>query len=300
MKTPALTATIVLFAGAVFAGPRSSSSYSIGSEFFGSGGGTTISPSYSHESTIGEVTGTTASTNYIAKSGFGGQGYSVVGLVLDASPTAIDEGQTRQLEAFDLLDDATRIAISETDVSWSVESGPIAGLSNAGLATAGIVYQNTNATVAGTRGSDSATLLLSVMNVTTDDFGTYASDEIDDAWQVQFFGENSANGLATADPDDDGQNNKFEFVAGIVPNDPASRFSLRITNVPGQPGQQQLVFSPRLNDRTYSPQYRNSLTSGDWAELTGTTHSDNDTERTVIDLNATGTAKFYRIDITKP
>ena len=298
----AISAILLLLAAPLetFAGPRSSTNYSIPSESYASGSGNTASASYTNESTVGDVGATASSSSYIAKAGFAGQGYSVVGLVLDATPATVNEGQTRQLEAFDLLDDATRIALDETTVSWAVHNGPITSVSNAGLATAGIVYQNTNASVGASRDSFSTSLLLSVLNVTSDDFGTYAADGIDDSWQVQYFGENSPNGLATADPDGDGQSNKFEFVAGVVPNDNTSRFSLRVANVAGQPSQRQLIFSPRLNDRTYTPQFRTSLTAGNWDPLSGTAQSDNGSERTVTDLNATGATKFYRIDITKP
>jgi hypothetical protein len=287
-------------AGTCLGGPRASAAYSVSGESYGSGGGKTTSANYTHESTVGEIGSTAASGAYVAKAGFSGQGYSIVGLVLDSSPTTINEGQTRQLEAFDLLDDTTRIGMDETDVLWSVQSGPIISISNSGLATAGVVYQNTNASVGGTRGSHSASLLLSVMNVATDDFGIYANDAVDDAWQVQYFGENNANGVASADPDGDGQNNKFEFVAGVVPTSATSRFSLHIATVAGQPSQRQLIFSPALPDRSYAPQFRTSLTSGNWSALTGTTQTDNGSERTVLDLNATGAAKFYRIDISKP
>jgi hypothetical protein len=61
-----------------------------------------------------------------------------------------------------------------------------------------------------------------------------------------------------------------------------------------------LIFSPRLGDRTYSVEFRNELTPGSWAPLGGTTQSDNGQERTVTDLNATGATKFYRIQINKP
>jgi hypothetical protein len=48
-----------------------------------------------------------------------------------------------------------------------------------------VVYQDTSATAQGFFGGFTATLSLTVKNVTTDVFGVYAGDGIDDAWQFQ-------------------------------------------------------------------------------------------------------------------
>ena len=101
-------------------------------------------------------------------------------------------------------------------------------------------------------------------------------------------------------PDGDGQANLFEFTAGLVPTDPASRFLLTLTPVVGQPTQKKAIFSPLVAGRTYSVEFRTSLTSGAWAPLTGTTFSDVGNERTVTDPAATGATKFYRVNVSKP
>jgi hypothetical protein len=75
---------------------------------------------------------------------------------------------------------------------------------------------------------------------------------------------------------------------------------VRIEPVPGQPGQKKIIFSPRLASRTYVVTFRTDLTAGSWAPLTGFTFSDVGDERTVIDLNATGPEKFYRVELTYP
>ncbi len=282
-----------------FGNTRSSADYSFSGES-DAPGGKNSSANYSNEAAFGEIAATASSIAYIAKTGFSGQGYRIVGLTLGAMPATLNEGQTRQLNASDVLDDSTFISLVPTSVTWNVLNGPIAAVSTGGLATAAIVYQNTNANVQGARASFSSSLLLSVLNVGNDDFGIYAGDQIDDDWQVQYFGENSPNGLATADPDADGQNNKFEFTAGLIPNNPASRFLLRIEAVAGQPMQRRLIFGPRLTDRAYAPQFRANFLSGTWDPLAGTAQIDNGMERTVTDLNAAGAAKFYRVLISKP
>ncbi len=136
--------------------------------------------------------------------------------------------------------------------------------------------------------------------------GPYAADGIDDAWQVQHFGANNPQAAdPNADPDGDGRTNLQEYLAGTVPTDAASRFSMQVQPVPGgQPGQMQIVFSPRLADRTYVVEYAEMPASAGgavlWETLTGAV-SDNGNVRTVVDAHsATAGSCLYRVRITKP
>ena len=140
-----------------------------------------------------------------------------------------------------------------------------------------------------------------MLDTIADNFGAYAGDGLGDDWQVQYFGQ-PPNALAAPliDPDFDGQNNHFEFTAGVVPTDAASKFSHRIEEVPGQPLQKRIIFSPRFVSRTYSILKSTTLATGSWSTLTGTTTSDNGSERTITDLNASGALKFYQVQIVKP
>jgi hypothetical protein len=113
-------------------------------------------------------------------------------------------------------------------------------------------------------------------------------------WKYNYFGD--INAPDSGDPDGDGQTNLFEFTAGLDPTNAASRFNFRIERTAGQ---NNLIFSPRFNDRTYTVTTRSNLNSGSWAPLTGATTSDNGTERTVTDPNPAA-PKFYRVEITKP
>jgi hypothetical protein len=121
-------------------------------------------------------------------------------------------------------------------------------------------------------------------------------------WRFTYFGTTANTGDAadTADPDGDGHDNAFEFVAGLVPNDPASRFLLRIEPVAGEPGQKAIIFRPRLTDRGYVLEYKLSLTDAVWLTVPNITTSDDGDERTVIDLDASGGARFYQMEISKP
>ncbi|NQW99712.1 hypothetical protein HQ447_03565, partial [bacterium] len=133
--------------------------------------------------------------------------------------------------------------------------------------------------------------------------GTYAGDTLDDAWQVQYFGQPpNANAGPLIDPDGDGQTNLFEHTAGLVPTDAASRFFVTIAPVPGLPTRKRIIFEPLVltAGRTYTVKFSPDLAPGSWTTLTGTTQNDIDDQRTVTDLNATEAKKFYQVEIFKP
>jgi hypothetical protein len=301
--TLALAALFPLLASAA----RTSANYSIPVDSTDAGGSSAQSASYALKgSAAGEFgsgqSAVTTSAGYSCKNGFVGELYDIVSLSVTAPPSNnLNEAASRQLVAAPLADDSTTVApLNPSAVAWSIASGPITSVTAAGVATAGNVYQDTPATLAGTAQGLSGQLVLNILNVTTDDFGAYAGDGIDDSWQVQYFGQ-PPNALAgpNADPDGDGQNNLFEFTAGLVPNDPNSRLVLSIQPVAGHPGQKSIVFNPVVSGRTYAVQFRTNLVTGAWSPLTGTTQSDNGSTRTVTDPNATG-PKDYRVQVTKP
>ena len=218
----------------------------------------------------------------------------------DANPTNVNEGATRQLAARALLDDGTALVLAPAAVAWSPASGPILSISAGGLLTAAPVYEDTLATAQGTWRGLAATLGLRVMNSENDNFGTYAGDGIDDAWQVQYFGVGNPNAAPGADGDGDGQPTGYEYYAGSNPVDGNSYFRFRIESVPGQPTRKDLVFSPRVPNRIYAVHYKLDFNSPDWEKLDGFTVLDAGPQRTVTDLNATETNKFYRVEISIP
>ena len=262
---------------------------------------------YTEVGNFDEVTGITvsASSRYTAKHGFIGQLYEVMGLEVLTGTGPVDEGAERQLTGRPVLDDGTTFALLASDVNWSVVSGPVTGISAAGLARAGTVFADATAVVQGQwRGfTDSSTL--QVRNVTSDDFGTYAGDGLADDWQVQFFGLNNPEAAPLLDPDGDGQNNRFEFLAGVVPTDQASRFRWRLELAAAPAGVRQLVFSPYLADRIYTIRYTQELsgTSLQWETLLPNVNDVMDVgqERRVLDATSSGEAKrYYKMEIKKP
>ena len=251
------------------AGPRSSASYSIVTDAADSGGTRTTSAAYINDGGAGMVGGlaTVALPIEAARSGYLGQLYDIVGLTLNSVSvnSSINETATLQLAAWQLLDDTSFLAVDANSVNWSVVSGPITDVSSAGLATAGAVYQNTAATVQGLFSGLAGTLNLTVIDSIPDNFGSYAGDGIDDAWQVQYFGQPpNAQAGPNVDADGTGQTNLFKFIAGLDPTD-HSRFTITIAPVPGQPGQQNVIFNPVVAGRTYTVTAKTSLNpSGGW------------------------------------
>jgi hypothetical protein len=283
------------------AGSRNSANYSILADTTDAGGQRAASANYSNSGSASLLAGvsTVAAPAEAAKSGYIAQLYDVSGLLVNSATPDVNETETLQLAAWQLLDDATFLATDASTVAWGIVSGPITDVSASGLATAGPVFQNTSATVQGTFGGFTGSLNLTVLDSIPDNFGAYAGDGIGDDWQVQYFGENNPLAAPALDPDGDGQTNQFEFTAGLIPNDPASVFHLLIAPVPGQPSRRKIIFSPRLDGRTYTVQSRLTL-GGAWQPLGSSTVSDNGDERTVTDLNAAGAGKFYRVEITLP
>ena len=69
--------------------------------------------------------------------------------------------------------------------------------------------------------------------------------------------------------------------------------------MPGFPGSKDLIFSPLVAGRSYEVKSNTALT-GAWQPLGTIITADAGAQRTVTDLNATGAAKFYHVEITKP
>ncbi len=85
----------------------------------------------------------------------------------------IQESGTLQLTVSAIYDDTTKAFLSANEVTWSVPSGPLAGISSLSLATAGSVYQNTSASAQAISGNFSDVLSLTVINTGLDDFAPY-------------------------------------------------------------------------------------------------------------------------------
>ncbi|HXG48052.1 MAG TPA: hypothetical protein VNO52_10545 [Methylomirabilota bacterium] len=302
MKTRLLLTALAAVAWPVGAeaASRSSANYTVPADTADAGGGRTTSASYSHTGSLGGFGGLSTAGPVLARHGYLGQIYDVTGLQVAASPNSVNEGATRQLTARVQLDDATTLVLDPNQVTWSVQSGPITSISPGGLASAGVVYENTAATVRGVYLGQAANVGLLVLNVNNDNFGGYAGDGLDDAWQVSYFGLNNPLANPSADADGDGQNNRFEHVANTIPTDAESRFRMIIDRVVGHEDRKAIVFWPRYPSRTYTVEHTADLAVGPFVPLDPITTTDNGVVRTVTDMGATDPQRTYRVRITFP
>lgn len=275
---------------------RTSAQYGLTQEVVNGGGGSSTSALYAMESSLEEFGGIAVSSDQTIKSGYLGQLYALAGLNVLASPSTITEGETRQLSLSARLDDASILVLSPAAAKFSVMSGPILSVSSQGLAQAGRVYQTTPAIVRADYQGQAGWLTLQVLNLSDDDWSTYANDNLSDAWQVSFFGENNPQGRADADPDHDGQNNLAEYIVGTSPADANSSFKVSFALGTGR--KPTVAFSPCLPNRSYSIEYTTNLIHP-YMPLTTTSYTDNGFVRTVTDTNASDRIRFYRVRISQ-
>jgi hypothetical protein len=163
-------------------------------------------------------------------------------------------------------------------LTFNTSTGEISGTPSAVTTTATYAVTASNS-----GGSTTASLSIAVVSAYT-------------AWATQYSLVQGPSG----DDDGDGNLNILEFVTGMVPTNATSVFKTAVSAVPGQPNQFAISFSPITSGRTYTVKSIESLTSGTWNALTGSTTSDVGSERTVIDTQANGGSKFYRVEISIP
>lgn len=250
------------------------------------------------ESEIGGFGGSASGGVVSARAGFTGQLTDLQSLAVTASPASLNEGTTRQLAVSATFTDSTTLALSATDVAWSASGGGLASVSASGLATAATVYQNTNGVARADYLGAFGTLTLTVANVGTDDFGTYAGDSLDDAWQVTHFGLANASAAPTADPDGDGQNNLLEYLAGTTPTSGASAFVVGINGATS--GSRVVNFTPIAAGRTYTVEFTTNLATRIFSAIPSGLVSEISGIRYVTDATATNSARYYRVKISLP
>ena len=266
---------------------------------------TSSSPDYSIQSSMGPVNGVSESNSPIptvVRHGYIGQLYDVLGFGILFTENYPPEGSTTQVIPLRTLDDGTHLAVPLTDVTYSALNGPVSGISATGLITTLPVDEETSAMIravlTGVEGAV-AELPIFVQDTLPDNYGTYAADGLPDRWQRQYFGPDNPLAAPLLDPDGDGQNNRFEYTAGLVPTDPLSRFQLRIAPVPGEPSWKKLILSPLVEGRRYEVKSNAGL-ADPWLPLSDTDTTDAGDERTVTDHEADPARKFYHVEITKP
>jgi len=298
---PFLFLTLFSVPVAGLAASSSSTDYSVVADVIDSGGAAASSADYSTQGSAGAVAGSsvTPGVSGFARHGFLGQIYERVGLGLVAMPATVDESGTRQVLGGDAIDDGTLLSVVPGgSITWSIQSGPLTGISATGLVTADVVAQDTPATIQGTLGPDTAMLAMTVLDTIADNFGSYAADGLPDDFQVQFFGLDNPLASPELDVDGDGQTNYFEWVTGLSPVNGAARFETKL-QVPD--GQMPVTFGPCFPDRTYTLLYSDDLSVGSWQPVPGAIVLPIDTNSfcTVIDPSPGTDRRFYRVEVKR-
>jgi hypothetical protein len=99
---------------------------------------------------------------------------------------------------------------------------------------------------------------------------------------------------ASGDPDHDGASNLEEYLAGTDPRDMASRLRLEFVSFTN-PGQVELQFVA-ISNKTYTVEYRDSLSAGNWQGLIDVPADASTRVFTIHDSVPPGTpSRFYRV-----
>ena len=249
---------------------------------------------YQNHGITGETGGIAQAGQYATKAGFAGQIYRAVSLGISAPVLEIAENSTLQLGAKLVMDDATFLSLDASSVEWEAV-GPIASISPKGLLTSGAVYGYHFAIVAARQADMRSALHLIVKNVGNDDFGLYAADGIDDAWQVRYFGENNPDGGPDRDPFGSGYDNLFKYMAGLDPLDSMSRFTLEPEYDAAQ-RRMKLTMGPCFASRTYQVEASDDLVTWQPVSLPAVVSGDPE-KKSVVDIQADHPARFYRVNI---
>ena len=219
-----------------FGTSRTSTNYVIQTDTVDSGGNKATSTDYTMNDSINDIGGISAAVSPPAtvNSGYVGQLYQVVGLVVLVGPIPSPDPGTRQLNATATLDDSTVLVLSGSQVGWSSpdEPYPIASISTGGLVTPTLSLEaDTTALVDGYYFGGTGVLTLSLAPLNS------VGDGIPDWWRATYFppgNGSTTNDLdcATCDADGTGQDNLLKFLAGLDPTNSVS--VLKITSVARQ------------------------------------------------------------------
>jgi hypothetical protein len=234
---------------------------------------------------------TTADYTVTASNTGGSATASVSIMVNDVAPSSLSYSSNPATYTKDMvIPDNTPGSSGGAVVSYAVSPALPAGLTLntstgviSGAPTALATAADYTVTASNTGGATTAALNLAVIS-------GYS------AWSTQYQLTQGPEG----DDDGDGYSNYFEFVADLIPNNAASVFKTTVTHVSGQANQMAIVYGPIADGRTYDLKSSESLAPGSWTALSGSTSSDLGNERKVIDTEATGTKKYYRVEITYP
>jgi len=175
---------------------------------------------------VGEPGVVSSGGDVVARQGGNSMIYYATGFTVTADSLTINEqgasdaNSTRtQLRGNVVYDDATLSTVDGAQVAWTapVPNSSLASISALGLAQAATVYQSTAANFIGSYGGIIATSSLTVLNVLPDNYGAWAGDTFDDAWEIA----QGMSGAVNPDALNNGVPNWQLYAMGYNPAQPA-------------------------------------------------------------------------------
>lgn len=243
------------------------------------------------DGTMDAWVGEAAAGDFELRAGFAGQLYDVVALKVSPAPGEVAEEQVFAFDAAGRCDDGTFLA---TDAeTWDLLSGPLATLDGNGHGVAAPVYQTETARVTVAALNLVATGEVRVLDVDPDNYGLYAHDEIQDLWQVAYFGPSSTNGLAGANPDGDQDDNHQEFIVGTDPLSAQSAFRVALARGGGL----RVSGSPAYTSRVYRLERTANVRSGIWTPEVAGAGALSNGQWVVAGLSDTNPLVHYRMQV---
>lgn len=269
------------------------------SSFQNGGAQTSRSATVRADTFTSDTGGVATAADRVGKYNLAGQLYDPMELLVDSSPDPVPETTTTQLTVKVRMDDHTTGPLTASAASWRTKAGPLVSIDSAGLATAGIVYQDELAAgLVGYAGVLSE-FLVSVTDTDPDNYKEYQGDGIDDDWQVRYFGlPPNGNAAPGSDPDRGGGDNGFEFLAGTDPTDAGSFFRVE-TFVPG-PSEFGLRLRPVRPGVLYRIFRRERFNPGNpWSEISTYTTLSEMAAGEVVDEDPPADSGFYKVTLER-
>lgn len=266
---------------------------------FDSAGGRSVGGTITNDATLGTIGGEMYdSAPLVVRSGFVGQLWDPVSLSITPQSASMQENSILQLSASVLGDDGIVQPLSAS-LTWETAS-VFLGVDAAGLFVSTSLPSNQVASVIARSGELTGHAEILLLDVTADDFGDFAGDGLDDAWQWMWFAGDPTQGQPGDDGDGDGQDNAFEFLAGTTPIDGTSFLQTWIASEPNQPTVKQLFFKPWIAGRNYVWEWSSDLQQP-WQQVEGdpVEPEPSGAARATDDM-AIEARKFYRLQIALP
>ena len=258
---------------------------------------------------VGEPGVVSTGGDIVARQGGNSMVYYATGFSVSSDAASINEqgatdtNTTRtQLRGNVVYDDNTLGAVDGALVAWNAPStgSALASISAEGMAQAATVYENTGASFSGSYGGVAATNSLTVMNVLPDNFGVYAGDTFDDAWEIA----QGMTGAVNPNAMNNGVPNWQLYAMGynLAQPAPAALSSTALTN-----GYLAVRYTrnPYATNYTFTPQESGSLAAGfaNMINPVSVTNLASGVEQIItrgsVPMNATN-KQFLRVKVAQP